>query len=661
MKNVARYLPLVALVLIVTALLLASEGVAARPSAPQASIEPTNRTTDPGDASAGIESPGATLFSYQGQLLDAQDVPVHGYVGMTFALYDVPAGGTAFWTETYTGTQAISVTNGIFHVLLGSLVPIDPAGLTADAYLQLTVTNEALSPRELLTSVAYAIEAGTLSDGDLAVVGDISSTGEIYEEHKTIAYTDDMPRWFRFAQSPVNVSHNSGVFEIRWQRQGYHGHVRFAVGADYGYDAAMGITVLDSSSFGTAVTAIRLLMHESDDQMYIEAYDQTGGAAATPLTIEVYKHSGWGWSLIDITPGSVPAGYTSYEMPTTLVFGARSDANDILILDRNGRVGIGTTQPEATLSLGNNTLLLRGSGNVSEIESDLFFDGAGGLAAESNLLFFIDADNNQDDDTAIYFLKNAETSGDANAMALMTVKETGSVGIGTTDPFAEIHVKQGSAGYTSAYQNTGLFIENSAPSILQIGSPVSQWGAVYFGDAATPGAGQVLYSNSTDDMGLYTQGTEKVRITSNGRVGIGTTAPTHKLHVAGSMRLEGSCEAGAYIESNLQTEEERDAETVERFKEGDILCWGIDRLEICSVANDRLVQAVADAQGRPIVLGAEVIKVIGPVRRGDILVASDVPGYAMVNNDPVSGSVIAQALEDFEGERGLIKAMIRKW
>jgi hypothetical protein len=73
------------------------------------------------------------------------------------------------------------------------------------------------------------------------------------------------------------------------------------------------------------------------------------------------------------------------------------------------------------------------------------------------------------------------------------------------------------------------------------------------------------------------------------------------------------------------------------------------------------VQAVADKSGRPIVMGAEVIKVLGPARRGDILVASEVPGYAMVNNDPEAGAVIAQALEDFDGERGIIRAMIRKF
>ena len=57
---------------------------------------------------------------------------------------------------------------------------------------------------------------------------------------------------------------------------------------------------------------------------------------------------------------------------------------------------------------------------------------------------------------------------------------------------------------------------------------------------------------------------------------------------------------------------------------------------------------------RPIIIGRVV-------QWGDILVALDTAGYAMVNNDPLPGSVIVQALEDFGEERGLVKAMIRKF
>jgi hypothetical protein len=142
-------------------------------------------------------------------------------------------------------------------------------------------------------------------------------------------------------------------------------------------------------------------------------------------------------------------------------------------------------------------------------------------------------------------------------------------------------------------------------------------------------------------------------------------AYTYRLHHGGttyfSVSPTGAVSCGGLVETNLQTQEEQAASEIDRFAEGDVLCWGIDQLELCSVANDRLVQAVADSTGKPIVLGAEKVKVLGPVQRGDILVASDVPGYATVNNEPRSGSVIAQALESFGGKRGVIKAMIRKW
>ena len=128
----------------------------------------------------------------------------------------------------------------------------------------------------------------------------------------------------------------------------------------------------------------------------------------------------------------------------------------------------------------------------------------------------------------------------------------------------------------------------------------------------------------------------------------------------GNVEIDGSVSCGAVVESNLQTEAERAADQIVRFEEGDVLCWGDGQLELCAAANDRLVQAVADPDGRPIVIGAEVIKVLGPVQRGDYLVSSHVPGYAMASPSPTFGIVIAQALEDLHGERGLVKAMIRK-
>jgi hypothetical protein len=53
--------------------------------------------------------------------------------------------------------------------------------------------------------------------------------------------------------------------------------------------------------------------------------------------------------------------------------------------------------------------------------------------------------------------------------------------------------------------------------------------------------------------------------------------------------------------------------------------------------------------------------VIGKVVKGDMLVASNVPGYAVVNNTPAVGSVIGKALgTKLDGERGTVEVVVGK-
>ena len=53
--------------------------------------------------------------------------------------------------------------------------------------------------------------------------------------------------------------------------------------------------------------------------------------------------------------------------------------------------------------------------------------------------------------------------------------------------------------------------------------------------------------------------------------------------------------------------------------------------------------------------------VIGKVAKGDMLVASNIPGYAIVNNTPTVGSVIGKALEDkLDGDKGTVEVVVGK-
>jgi hypothetical protein len=152
--------------------------------------------------------------------------------------------------------------------------------------------------------------------------------------------------------------------------------------------------------------------------------------------------------------------------------------------------------------------------------------------------------------------------------------------------------------------------------------------------------------NGTDFGGYKTP----LALYSDGSVSIGGTL---------DMNGHSVTNCGALVEANLQTPEDLAAERIERFEQGDVLCWSNGQLEKCSKIGSPLVVAVADAEGKPIVIGAEPVKVLGPAHIGDLLVSSNVPGCAMVaEGTPAPGTVIAKALENFDGEQGLISAMI---
>jgi hypothetical protein len=85
---------------------------------------------------------------------------------------------------------------------------------------------------------------------------------------------------------------------------------------------------------------------------------------------------------------------------------------------------------------------------------------------------------------------------------------------------------------------------------------------------------------------------------------------------------------------------------------------GVISLKAAYTMNDKLVGdhvAVVALQGRV------PVKVIGRVQKGDMLVSSGKPGYAIVNNDPKVGTVIGKSLEvkTTDGE-GVVEAVVGK-
>ena len=116
-----------------------------------------------------------------------------------------------------------------------------------------------------------------------------------------------------------------------------------------------------------------------------------------------------------------------------------------------------------------------------------------------------------------------------------------------------LHIYKGASGQATPYASSGLVLEDNVPTYLEFLSPSTQAASgVLWGDEAGTTIGSVLYDHTSNYMRFTIAGTEKVRITTDGNVGIGTTGPGEKLEVAGNLLVSGgnelkfSAPSGAY-------------------------------------------------------------------------------------------------------------------
>ncbi len=123
------------------------------------------------------------LIGYQGRLLKADGTPEIGSKSFAFSLFSADSGGTAIWSET----QTLALSDGYYATMLGSTQPLDSTVLDGRLlYLELSIDGTALSPRQQVASVPYAVMAGSVKGGvvdaaELRVGGTtvIDSTGKL--------------------------------------------------------------------------------------------------------------------------------------------------------------------------------------------------------------------------------------------------------------------------------------------------------------------------------------------------------------------------------------------------------------------------------------------------------------------------------------------------
>ena len=94
--------------------------------------------------------------------------------------------------------------------------------------------------------------------------------------------------------------------------------------------------------------------------------------------------------------------------------------------------------------------------------------------------------------------------------------------------------------------NTSALIEGFSQSILQVASHSTGYSQLAFGDQDDGFDGGLIYSNASRYLAIEAANVERMRFTSTGNVGIGTTAPTEKLEVVGYAKASTGFKFGNY-------------------------------------------------------------------------------------------------------------------
>jgi hypothetical protein len=236
---------------------------------------------------------------------------------------------------------------------------------------------------------------------------------------------------------------------------------------------------------------------------------------------------------------------------------------NVLSATTGGNVGVGTAAPAQKLEVTGGTARVSALAGVGD--RMVIANANGDLAASTST---INVNSLVDGSGTLNYL--ARWTPDGNTLGIGATYDNGTnVGIGTAAPADKLHINGGdlrlndvanAAAYRIKSYSSGSSLwtlsGNTTSGSLVISTNAHDWDrqvALTYTPGTTGAAsgnlqiGQLNKNNANWTHGVttfYTNGTERMRISSNGNVGIGTSTPAQKFHVVGDARISGLSASG---------------------------------------------------------------------------------------------------------------------
>jgi hypothetical protein len=269
---------------------------------------------------------------------------------------------------------------------------------------------------------------------------------------------------------------------------------------------------------GTVLTDSAGVLNIGAGQVYKDASGNVGIGTSSPLTklvtvgttmatsqafVGSVADTSYSGGIINLSNSSRSIGITSD--PTNAGAGSilnfSVDGSERMRINSSGNVGIGTTSPTSKLEV------------LDDTDINMNASGTGHLEIDGNAYNFAIALNASG--------ANLYTNS-ASRHLIFGVNETevmrvtnGNVGIGTSSPTTKLTVLSGT--------NAGISVNDGTVNTILYN---------------TSSANGSLGTTTNHPMAFYANNAERMRITSAGNVGIGTTSPDSKLHTSGANIIE---------------------------------------------------------------------------------------------------------------------------